>query len=447
MFARRLLPLLAAAVLVPAASAAAAPYNDNFENAPKLTGSQVSLAFSLTGATTQFPLEPDHFTYEYGHTVWFTWTPAESGGVHVKACDNDDAKIKVYTGSSISGLTEVAPGPGHTNHCDAWRDFVAVAGTPYRIVVDHAVGSTDYAGVLKIDQRVQKPVATFPSWPKKTGKTFQGHVLRTTTYIDGFDSMYGAFKCELDGSPVYCDEDGPYLKDLEHGPHTFKATAMDPYGNWQEGWSTWTWDVDAVAPVTTVTSWATPLYTEKAPLVTWQASEPNVSFKCVVDANGDAVPCSSPWQAPELAPGSHTVTIYATDPYGNHGSPKGAKWVITAPPVQTATTETPQPPAPTTTTVTTTTTTTGATPPPAPCAPKATALTTSQRTIRTRGMRVRIVNPAARSCTVELVLRAGTRTLARQVRPVAARGTLVVTLKPRVRAPRGARIRLVSRAR
>jgi hypothetical protein len=447
MLLRRLLPLVAAALLVPAATAAAAPLNDDFGDAADLGGAaQVSKSFNLSGATTEPPFEPDHFTNDYGHTVWFKWTPTASGGVHVKACDNGSAKIKVYTGSSLTGLTTVPVGEGGTNGCDAWHRFMAVKGTTYRIVVDHWVGAVDYTGTVKVDQGTEKPVATFPGWPATTDDTFKSP-LRTTTWNDPLDAMYGTFNCAIDNVVIYCDETGAYLKDLTHGQHTFKVRARDHYGNWQDGWSTRTWMVDAVAPTVTVASWTQTNYTDAPPLVTWQADEPNVTFTCRVDG-GDPFSCTSPWQAPELAlDTTHYLSIYAVDPYGNHAPAKSAKWAVLSPKQTTITT---QPPT-TTNTTTQATQTTPTTPPvvaPAgACAPVVRALTTSQRTIRRRGMRVRVANAADRSCTVELELRAGKRSLTRQVRPVAARGTLVVTLKPRVKVARTARIRLVSRAR
>lgn len=455
MNARRLLPALLVALLVPAASAAAAPINDDFADATDLGGaSQVSQWFTLSGATTESLFEPNHFSYEYGHTVWFKWTPAATGGVHVKACDNISAKIKVYTGSTLGGLSAVPIGEGGTNGCDAWHRFMAYKGTTYRIVVDHGIGATDYTGTVKIDQGTTKPAATFPGWAGTTPKTFKSP-LRTTTWNDPLDAMYGNFDCTIDGVSVYCDENGASLKDLAHGPHVFKARARDHYGNWQDGWSTRYFNVDAVGPTTTMQWAGPPKQFDAPPSISWTTNEPGVTFLCEVVGHPEipAGPCTSPWQAPELQKDTnYTLRVYSKDPYGNAGNYATASWrvVTAAAPPAPAPAPTPAPAsaaAPVTTTAATTTNATQLGAPAGPCTPKVTALTRSQRTIRTRGMRVRIANTSNRFCVVDLALRAGKRSLAKQVRPVGAGRTIVVTLKPRLRVARSARIRLVSSAR
>jgi len=62
-------------------------------------------------------------------------------------------------------------------------------------------------------------------------------------------------------------------------------------------------------------------------------------------------------------------------------------------------------------------------------------------------MRVTLSNAMSRFCIVTLELRARRRVLTRQVRPVGAGRSLVVVLRPRVKPPRGVRVRLVTSAR
>ena len=452
MLQRRLLPTLLAALLIPAASAAAAPYNDDFADAGNLgSSSSASLPFSLSGATTEPGGEPNHFNGgAQGHTVWFRWTPAKSGGTHIKVCDNDSGRIKVYTGASVGGLVAAEFAPGGALDCDSQYRIMATAGTTYRIVLDHTDGGVDYDGTIKVDQRTQKPIATFPGWPATTGTTLKGHVLRSSTYVDGWDNLYGAFTCEIDDKPVYCDEFGPYLKDLTDGEHKFEAQARDPYGNVQANFSTLYWDVDAVGPTTTVTSWQGMKFTTAAPLIEWTADEPGVTFQCRIHAiEAEAKPCTSPVQAPDLPAGhAYGLTIYATDAYGNHGKPVSAQWTVPEPaPVSPATGTT------TTTTTTartapgTTTTRTGTTSSPAgPCAPTVKVLTRSQRTIRRRGMKVAVAGDGRNICVLRLSLRAGRRTVAHLIKTIGPSSRLTLTLKPHRRVRAGLRIRLVKGA-
>lgn len=102
-----LLAPLVVVLLVAAAPAFAAPVNDHLANATALpsSGSQ-SFAATTVGASTEAN-EPDLYTMF--RTVWFTWTPAATGGTYVAGCPGD-ADITVYTGSTIATLNRVSGG-------------------------------------------------------------------------------------------------------------------------------------------------------------------------------------------------------------------------------------------------------------------------------------------------------------------------------------------------
>ena len=55
--------------------------------------------------------EPDHAGDPGGHSIWFAWTPAETGQVAISTCNGFgslDSVLAVYTGSAIGALTPVA---------------------------------------------------------------------------------------------------------------------------------------------------------------------------------------------------------------------------------------------------------------------------------------------------------------------------------------------------
>ena len=121
------------------------PENDSFAT-PRVLSPTLN---SSTGVTdnklaTKEPGEPDHAGVPGGSSVWFSWTPTESGPVTVDACPVFEgpleAVVGVYTGSAVNNLTEVASSAGVQNVvCSAAggeASFAAVAGTTYRIAVD-----------------------------------------------------------------------------------------------------------------------------------------------------------------------------------------------------------------------------------------------------------------------------------------------------------------------
>lgn len=124
------------------------PVNDHFTNRIRLTGSQV-IAFGTNVDATAEPGEPWHYHGGYGrredgHTLWWEWTAPASGPVSINATvqslprESADSSIipmrgsvavAVYTGSSLSTLTNVA-------RSDYGVIFQAVAGRTYQIAVE-----------------------------------------------------------------------------------------------------------------------------------------------------------------------------------------------------------------------------------------------------------------------------------------------------------------------
>jgi hypothetical protein len=79
----------------------ARPVNDNFANALVLDPA----GGTVTGNGLHATPEPGEWTPFFGHTVWYAWTPAQSGVGHVDFQLGDGV---VYTGTSLDTLTSVA---------------------------------------------------------------------------------------------------------------------------------------------------------------------------------------------------------------------------------------------------------------------------------------------------------------------------------------------------
>jgi hypothetical protein len=118
------------------------PPNDQLSDAEVLPPDFPTGASGTTRLATKELGEPNHAGVPGGHSVWFSWTPTESGPVSVDACSGGDTLLAVYTaaGPSFADLTEVASNDdGDLRACGgatSETEFLATAGTTYLIAVD-----------------------------------------------------------------------------------------------------------------------------------------------------------------------------------------------------------------------------------------------------------------------------------------------------------------------
>ena len=439
MTARRLILLLAMlsplALSAPAHAFRSAPYNDDLDDAGNLgSASTISAPFDLQFATDQ-PGEPSHGLYAAGHTVWFKWQAPATAGTHISICNVVGSRLKVYTGSGYP-LSAVSSGYGTTlPSCQSDVHFKAVAGTTYRIAVDHSEPYGPPSGMVKVQQRTTLPKPTFPGWPATSGKNLQSP-LRTQLWQVGWDEWATSFQCFLDvKTPVYCDEDGPNLKGLAHGQHVLSVEATDGYGNKTGEYVQKTWNVDAKPPTTTITSWQGQRFVDAPPTVTWTASESGVAFRCKLDL-GEWFDCQSGWKAPELGAGNHYLQVWGKDAYGNFSpSSTTAHWYVETPATTTTTKPPVQQPEPPKQPQSPWTTTSGGDT--RPCAPVVRPGRATKRSLTRGGLKVRIKGDAGEACTVTLKLMLRTKRVARVRVAVPAGRDAVVRLKPRRKVGRG----------
>lgn len=116
------------------------PANDDFPDAAEITGDSGLVAGDNFAATRQDG-EPEHGG-PGGGSVWYRWTAPSSGPATFDLCASDfDTLLAVYTGSSLSELTQIA-----TNDQDCGDgsrvSFQATGGTTYSVAVDGFYGST-----------------------------------------------------------------------------------------------------------------------------------------------------------------------------------------------------------------------------------------------------------------------------------------------------------------
>lgn len=311
----------------------AAPGNDAFGIPDSLgTGTSAKRDVHTLFAGNE-ALETDHRGVNTAHSVWFTWTPASSGGTRISLdCGwstdffSDDPVVAVYKGSSLTGLksTEVPYYSTAVFDPDCPRStvtFVAAANQTYRIVVDAGPGAVGESP-LTLDQETETPVVTFG-----------GGAVFGPNQVIGF---YGEMKdeCLLDGKAVACDG-SVKLVNAAAGWHTLKVRTTDAYGN-VSAWATKTFKVETTAPETTITAGPPPHYKGGQPTIEFTADKA-ATFECKMDAKypGAWASCKSGWEPLWQADGQKvTVSVRAKDAFGNvEPTPATRSWVVdTKPP-------------------------------------------------------------------------------------------------------------------
>ena len=127
-----------------------APANDEFAEPTVLSGPFPLFGSPLTKLASKQSGEPDHAGDPGGHSVWFSWTPSNSGPVTLSTCTHYgdlDALLAVYTGSTLGTLAPVASGDDGASQkgcrsTDSETGFTVDAGTTYRIAIDGKAGSS-----------------------------------------------------------------------------------------------------------------------------------------------------------------------------------------------------------------------------------------------------------------------------------------------------------------
>jgi hypothetical protein len=140
---------LLAAMLFASSAFAAPPANDDFANATVVDPSETwGLTNQTTLEATAEPGEPAHAGTTAVRSIWYSFTPTESGWNRISTCANLNGwRLAVYTGNAVNALTEVtSAGPDSVNSCpggqNAQVEFLATAGTTYHVAVDSTSGGS-----------------------------------------------------------------------------------------------------------------------------------------------------------------------------------------------------------------------------------------------------------------------------------------------------------------
>ena len=133
-------------------STANTPFNDNFAGRATLTGPDPSVRSNNAGATLE-PGEPAIAGPAGGGSLWWEWTPAQSGQLTINTQGSSYATLlAVYTGSALNALTPVATAAANQPGGPAYSQatLAVQAGVKYEVTVQGQAGATG-ATMLNFD--------------------------------------------------------------------------------------------------------------------------------------------------------------------------------------------------------------------------------------------------------------------------------------------------------
>ena len=293
------------------------PANDMRGSAEWVPVSGGDLSRSNVGATREADEEP-HAGNPGGHSVWFRWFARASGQATVDTC-----------GSSIDTLLSLEDQLGELESSDdsgtcgagstaSQIDFEAEEGNYYMLAVD---GKSGAQGGFALHVHLNAPDTT----PPDTHAGFPAAINSTTlAAFAAPDEPESRFECALDGSafaPCETIDRSTYsfnfelrVPGLSEGPHTLAVREVDVAGNADPTPAGGSFVVDLVPPQTVLTKGPEGLTRLLGPFE-FASNEPGY-FECALD-EGSFSYCSTPYTAPSIADGVHTLKVRAVDDAGN----------------------------------------------------------------------------------------------------------------------------------
>lgn len=158
--------------------------------------------------------------------------------------------------------------------------------------------------------------------------TISADDVRATTNLDRRTFTFNAseevtYQCNVDEAGFGACASPLALSGLADGAHVMSVRALDIAGN--DSVQDVRWTVDTRAPVTSISS----TVQVSNVTITFQADE-SATFTCALD-NGTETACGSPLSLANVAMGSHTFSVFATDGAGNRAPATTTTFAVLAP--------------------------------------------------------------------------------------------------------------------
>jgi hypothetical protein len=246
-----------------------------------------------------------------------------------------------FGSSEASSSFECRLDAGEWGACTSPKDLFGLANGSHTFAVraTDAAGNTDLTPASRTwTVNVPPPDATAPDTAIISGPSGTS-TSGSASFAFSATEAGSTFQCRLDaGAWGSCTSPKAY-SNLANGSHTFDVRARDGAGNSDATPASRTWTVavplDAVAPETTIGSGPSGTSTSSSASFGFSSSEAGSTFECRMDAGAWGA-CTSPKAYSNLANGSHTFDVRATDAAGNtDATPATRTWTVAVPPPDT----------------------------------------------------------------------------------------------------------------
>jgi hypothetical protein len=241
-------------------------------------------------------------------------------------------------------LNGAMPFPTYLGHVKA-RKGELVVGLHTRKALKVVEADLVFKGTTAIECPDDPPPP--PPDPKPDPAGFAAHInsVNPSESPTTMTSLGVTFSSQLSGGSFYCSLDQAQFTlcgspqafaNLTSGAHLFQVYGKTPDGIVSGTPASYSWIVDAIAPVVTITNSSNlpTLTSSNAIAFAFVSTEPG-QFICSVDGL-PAVDCQSPASFGSLADGLHVFTVSARDLVGNVSGQAGFQWTIdSTPPVTT----------------------------------------------------------------------------------------------------------------
>jgi arylsulfatase A-like enzyme len=276
-----------------------------------------------TGNMSAPPAQWVYYIDKLGPIMVFQATPGF--GTH-----NTSATFRWQPDDPVTGSTTCSVDGGASFDCSSWTYTApSVSEGNHTLAITAAddignVKTTTFAWIVDLTPPVMNVTATIANGAYTNRKTNQFDVTPSETLDD--DNGIG---CLADGANQLSKTCDISLTGLADGVHTFQVVGADLAQNVSVV-VTWTWTVDTVKPVVTITSGPPPITSDRNATFTFTATDASpVTFSCSLDG-APGVPCVSGVTYTNLSVGSHTFRVTPTDAAGNIGSTVSWTWTITS---------------------------------------------------------------------------------------------------------------------